>query len=133
MASRPVSRGNRPRLDELGGMPEQRSEGELFMSGVGSVSLQRAGRAQGTTLMAVLTMPVLALAGLVADLPQLFRVFASDPHHALLVPMVITVPSLCVALFSGLFGAIADFWGRRRLLIIALLAFAVLGLMPLAF
>jgi MFS family permease len=103
------------------------------MSGVGGVSLQRAGPAQGITLMAVLTMPVLALAGLVADLPQLFRVFASDPHHALLVPMIITVPSLCVALFSGVAGAIADFWGRRRLLVVALLAFGVLGLMPLAF
>ena len=100
------------------------------MSGVAS---RHAGRAQGITLMAVLTMPVLALAGLVADLPQLFRVFAPDPHHALLVPMIITVPSLCVALFSGVAGAIADHWGRRRLLIVALLAFAILGLMPMAF
>lgn len=102
------------------------------MSGVSVMSL-RPGRAQGITLMAVLTMPVLALAGLVADLPQLFRVFASDPHHALLVPMIITVPSLCVALFSGVAGAIADIWGRRKLLVFALFAFAVLGLMPMAF
>ena len=83
--------------------------------------------------MAVLTMPVLALAGLVADLPQLFRVFASHPDHALLVPMIITVPSLCVALFSGVCGTIADLWGRRKLLIAALIAFAVLGLLPMAF
>lgn len=103
------------------------------MGAVGSVSLPSAGVPQGITLMAVLTMPVLALSGLVADLPQLFRVFASDPHRALFVPMIITVPSLCVALFSGVAGAIADFWGRRNLLIVALFAFATVGLMPLAF
>jgi MFS family permease len=95
--------------------------------------MKRAGRAQGITLMAVVTMPVLALSGLVADLPQLFSVFASHPNHALLVPMIITVPSLCVALFSGVAGTIADLWGRRKLLVVALIAFAVLGLMPMAF
>jgi MFS family permease len=93
----------------------------------------RAGRAQGITLMAVLTMPVLALAGLVADLPQLFSVFASNPDHAWLVPMIITVPSVCVALFSGVAGTLADLWGRRNLLIAALIAFGSLGLMPLMF
>src|SRR5690242_17026017 len=95
--------------------------------------MKRAGRAQGITLMAVVTMPVLALSGLVADLPQLFSVFASNPHHALLVPMIITVPSLCVALFSGVAGTIADLWGRRKLLVVALVAFSILGLMPMAF
>jgi MFS family permease len=88
---------------------------------------------RGITLIFVGLMPVLALAGLVPDLPQLFQQFASEPNRELLVPMIITVPSLCVALFSGFAGAIADRWGRRRLLLISLLAFSVLGTIPLLF
>ena len=94
---------------------------------------RRAGRAQGIALIAVTAMPTLALAGLVAGLPQLFQQFAHVPNHEFLVPMIITVPALCVALFSGFAGLIADKWGRRRLLMLSLLAFSVLGLMPLLF
>ena len=95
--------------------------------------VRTAGRAQGLTLIAVSAMPTLVVAALVSDLPQLFERFAGVPNHEFLVPMIITVPSLCVALFSGIAGVIADRWGRRRLLIVALAAFAMLGLMPLFF
>jgi MFS family permease len=88
---------------------------------------------RGVTLILVGLMPVLALSGLVPDLPQLFQQFADEPHRELLVPMIITVPSLCVALFSGFAGAIADRWGRRRLLLGSLLAFGALGTIPMLF
>jgi hypothetical protein len=65
------------------------------------MSSAAANPARGITLILVGMMPVLALAGLVPDLPQLFKQFAAEPHRELLVPMIITVPSLCVALFSG--------------------------------
>ncbi|RZT10261.1 Predicted arabinose efflux permease, MFS family [Duganella sp. CF402] len=94
---------------------------------------RRAGAAQGIALMAILAMPTLALAALVPSLPQLFQQFSSVPNFQLLVPMIITVPSLCVALFSGVMGAIADRWGRRKLLLAALFAFALLGHAPLMF
>ena len=81
-------------------------------------ALRAAGLAQALTLILVGLMPALALAGLVPDLPQLFQHFAAEPNRELLVPMIITVPSLCVALFSGFAGAIADRWGRRRLLLV---------------
>jgi MFS family permease len=103
------------------------------MSAAVSGAPQHAGTWQGVTLIAVAAMPVLALSGLVADLPLLFRQFAGEAHHELLVPMIITVPSLCVAVFSGGAGYIADRWGRRPLLLISLLAFSILGLMPLLF
>jgi MFS family permease len=88
---------------------------------------------RGITLILAGLMPVLALSGLVPALPQLFQQFAAEPHRELLVPMIITVPSLCVALFSGFAGAIADRWGRRRLLLAALLAFGALGTLPMLF
>lgn len=107
-------------------------------AGVGSAAAgggtgRTAGAAQGIALMAILAMPTLALAALVPSLPQLFQQFSSVPNFQLLVPMIITVPSLCVALFSGVMGAIADRWGRRKLLLVALFAFALLGLAPLMF
>jgi MFS family permease len=83
--------------------------------------------------MALVNMPALALAALVPGLPQLFRQFSSVPHFELLVPMIITVPSLCVALTSGLTGMLADRFGRRKLLLVSLLAFSLLGLAPLMF
>ena len=99
----------------------------------GAPRARPGGAAQGIALMAVMSMPTLALAALVPGLPQLFRQFSSVPHFELLVPMIITVPSLCVALFSGFAGAIADRWGRRKLLLVALMAFSLLGLAPMLF
>jgi MFS family permease len=94
---------------------------------------RQGGTAQGIALMAIMSMPTLALAALVPGLPQLFQQFSSVPNFQLLVPMIITVPSLCVALFSGVTGAIADRWGRRPLLLVSLLAFSLLGLAPMLF
>jgi len=92
-----------------------------------------AGTRQGITLILLSALPILAIAGLVADLPVLLEVFRAAPQHELLVPMVLTLPSLCVALFSSAAGAIADRWGRRPLLLVALAGFSLLGLAPLLF
>ncbi|MEY4761167.1 MAG: hypothetical protein RLZZ200_1023 [Pseudomonadota bacterium] len=94
---------------------------------------QAAGARQGATLILLSMLPILAIAGLVAVLPVLLDVFRDTPHAELLVPMVLTLPSLCVALFSSLAGAIADRWGRRPLLLLALAGFSLLGLAPLLF
>jgi MFS family permease len=91
------------------------------------------GTRQGITLILLSMLPILAIAGLVADLPVLLEVFRDAPRHELLVPMVLTLPSLCVALFSSVAGVIADRWGRRPLLLLALAGFSVLGLAPLLF
>ncbi|MCC7462762.1 MAG: MFS transporter [Gammaproteobacteria bacterium] len=92
-----------------------------------------AGAAQGYTLVAIATLPTLAIAALVSILPVLFQRFEHQPGREWLVPMILTMPSLCVALFSSPIGAIADFWGRRRLLLLALAAFALFGLAPFLF
>ena len=100
-------------------------------AGVEGVAPGRAaGAAQGYTLVAIATLPTLAIAALVSILPALFQRFEHEPQREWLVPMILTMPSLCVALFSSPIGAIADFWGRRRLLMVALAAFALFGLAP---
>ena len=95
--------------------------------------MQGAGRSQALTLIALGTLPTMAIAALVPVLPLLFQHFATVPHRELLVPMVLTVPSLCVALFSAPIGAAADRWGRRPVLILALAAFTISGALPMLF
>ena len=101
------------------------------MGGGVTTGQRTPGAIQGAALIAVAVMPTLAIVSLVPNLPQLFEHFRNVRYHEILVPMIITVPSLCIALFSPLAGAAADFWGRRPLLIVSLLAFTVLGLIPL--
>ncbi|MFM2289954.1 MAG: hypothetical protein RL684_3097 [Pseudomonadota bacterium] len=95
--------------------------------------MRTPGTAQGLTLVALGTLPTLAIAALVPVLPALFARFGGLPNGEWWVPMILTVPSLCVALFSGPIGLAADRWGRRRLLLLALAAFGVSGLAPFLF
>jgi len=95
------------------------------------ISDRIANARQGLTLVIMATLPTLAIASLVPVLPALLQRFGTLPHGEFLIPMVLTVPSLCVALFSSFIGAAADRWGRRRILMPALAAFAVFGLAPL--
>jgi MFS family permease len=94
-------------------------------------ALDAVHRRAGITLVFLQTLPTLAIAALVPVLPDLFRTFAEVPHSALLVPMVLTLPALCVAIFSSLLGYLTDRYGRRRVLMPSLLAFAIFGLGPL--
>jgi len=95
------------------------------------IPIYKPGAAQGFTLAAMATLPTLAIAGLVPVLPALFEQFHDVPHAQWLIPMVLTMPSLCVASLSSVIGAAADRWGRRRVLLPALCVFAIFGLAPL--
>lgn len=85
----------------------------------------------GIMVMICSVMPVMAIIALVPVLPMLLKEFAATPNHALLVPVALTVPALCVALFSPLAGLLADRIGRKALLIGALLAYAAFGIVPM--
>jgi MFS family permease len=92
-----------------------------------------AGLPQAMAVTFANTLPTMAIASLVPVLPTLFAHFANVPHKELLVPMVLTIPSLCVAIFSSPIGAAADAWGRRNILLAALVMFGIAGLAPLLF
>jgi MFS family permease len=92
-----------------------------------------AGWRQAVTLIALGTLPTMAIAALVAVLPAFFEHFSAIPGKELLVPMILTVPSLCVAFFSSPIGALADAWGRRPVLLLALVGFALFGTLPMLF
>lgn len=92
---------------------------------------QHATTRHGVILMLTAVMPTMAIIALVPVLPLLLREFAGVPGAAVLVPMALTVPALCVALFSPVAGWLSDKVGRKRLLITALVGYAGFGLLPL--
>ena len=91
---------------------------------------QRAGFATGISLLLPITLSAMAIVLLAPNLPALLQEFASVEHHEYWVPMVLTVPALCVALFSPMAGLLGDRFGRRRLLLAAFLVYAVVGIAP---
>ena len=85
---------------------------------------------QGSLLLAGSCLPVLGAVLLSPLLPSMTKDFASTPGSAALVPLVLTVPALFIAILSPFAGAIIDKLGRKRVLIVALLLYALLGTAP---
>jgi MFS family permease len=75
-------------------------------------------------------MPPMAIISLIPVLPLLMREFGGVEGSQYLVPMALTIPALCVALFSPIAGWISDRVGRKNLLIVTLLIYAGVGVMP---
>lgn len=91
---------------------------------------REAGNAHGLVLMAAAVMPIMAISSLIPVLPLLLREFAGVPGSAALVPVALTVPALCVALFSPIAGWLSDRIGRKRLLVSSLVIYAACGFAP---
>ncbi|MBS0422676.1 MAG: MFS transporter [Proteobacteria bacterium] len=90
-----------------------------------------AGTLQAMLLIVANVLPTMGIVSLIPVLPQLFGHFHAAPHAQFLVPAIITAPSICIALLSPVAGTIADRIGRRRMLLAALLVYAVFGCAPL--
>lgn len=87
--------------------------------------------AKGVTLVFAQILPVMAIVALFPAIPKLFAHFGGLPHAGLLVPMIVTIPSLCAALFAPAAGWIADRFGRRPAFIGGIALYIVAGLTPL--
>lgn len=92
---------------------------------------RQAGFAQGLVLILASTLSVMGILVISPILPQLMARYADVPGIAFLGPIVLTVPAVCIALFSPVAGWLADRVGRRKLLIWAMLLYAPLGAAPL--
>ncbi len=88
------------------------------------------GGAQALALILALTLPITPLLSLAPNLPQLFTHFGSAPHAGILVPLIVTMPSICIALLSPISGLIADKLGRRRMLLLASATFSIFAVLP---
>lgn len=76
-------------------------------------------------------LTVLVTAVLGPSLPAMQAHFAGVPGADFLVPLTMTAPMLMMAALSVFAGELADRFGRKRLLVGAALAYAVLGTAPL--
>ncbi|GAA3809293.1 MFS transporter [Streptomyces coacervatus] len=84
-----------------------------------------------TLLMAGSCLPILGAVLIAPVLPKMQDYFASVPGAKALVPLALTVPALALALLAPFAGVIVDRLGRKRLLIVATLLYAVFGTAPL--
>jgi MFS family permease len=89
------------------------------------------GALQGVILLLPITLAVMGIAVLVPVLPQLMAHFSDVPNHQYLIQGgVLTMPALCITLFSTPAGWLADRIGRRKLLIAAMALYGVFGIAP---
>lgn len=91
----------------------------------------KAGFAQGLALLLPATSAVMGILLLVPVAPQMMQAFADVPGVAFLVPVLLTLPGLCIALFSPVAGLLGDRLGRKRLLIGSMLVYGLAGMAPM--
>ncbi|MFT4077592.1 MAG: MFS transporter [Asticcacaulis sp.] len=94
-------------------------------------NVRKAGPLQGFTLLSCMTLAVMGALLVAPVIPQMMEHFKDVPNVEYWVPMVVTVPSLCVALLSPVAGWLGDKFGRRRLLIPSMAIYSAFGLAPL--
>ena len=90
-----------------------------------------AGRVQAVVLLLSSCLAVLGAVLLAPVLPRIQDAFAGTPGVETLTPVVLTAPALVIGLTAMVAGRIVDRVGRKRLLVGALVAYAVVGTAPL--
>jgi MFS family permease len=80
------------------------------------------------TLLAASSLSIFAGATLAPALPAMSENFRDVPNVDLMVRLVLTLPALFIGLLSPFVGLIVDKMGRKRVLIVSILAGAVAGI-----
>lgn len=80
------------------------------------------------TLLCLAALTVMSGATIAPSLPALQDHFAGHPDSALLSRLVLTLPALFIALCAPVAGAIADRFGRLRILLASILLYGLAGL-----
>lgn len=83
--------------------------------------------ARKLVLLLVATLTIMAGIIIAPSLPAIETRFADNEHIALLSRMVLTLPSLFVALSAPLAGMLADRFGRKGLLVMAIALYGLAG------
>jgi MFS family permease len=100
------------------------------MSGFAAGRPRQAGLVQALALLLPITMAVMGSVVLQPVQPQMLAHFSNVAHHDYLVPFLLTVPSIVATLCSFVSGYLADIFGRRRLLLIAMTIYIAVGVGP---
>lgn len=89
------------------------------------------GRAPAVLLMAGSCLPILGAVLIAPVLPRMQDHFAHVPGNTVLVPLVLSVPALSLAVLAPFAGVLVDRLGRKRLLVVATVLYALFGTAPL--
>jgi len=92
---------------------------------------RQAGTLQGILLLLPITMAVMGLIVLVPILPAMMAHYRNVPGVDYLIPLMLTLPALCVAVLSPVAGVVVDFFGRRKTCIGALVVYSIVGILPI--
>ncbi|WP_317928495.1 MFS transporter [Halioxenophilus sp. WMMB6] len=105
---------------------------EIYGSSNRSPSRARApGNLQGVVLILPITLTVMGAVLLAPIVPQLMQAFGDMPNANYLVPVLLSLPALCIALGAPFAGWLADRVGRRKLLIGSMLVYGFCGILPI--
>lgn len=102
----------------------------MTATSVSPIMAPKAGPAQAWVLIFAMFLPIMAIVALAPALPTLLDHFKDVPNATALVPMLLTVPALCIALFGALAGYLTDRFGRRKLFLGAMLLYLLGGATP---
>src|ERR1700677_2929789 len=92
---------------------------------------RKPGFLQGIMLLLPITMAVMGISVLTPIVHLLLDQFKDVPNHDyLVIGGVLTMPAIWVLLFSPVAGWMADRFGRRSLLLISMVVYAVVGTAP---
>ena len=86
---------------------------------------------EGWILVSGSWLAVMAPALIAPVLPRMTAVYQGTPHEPVLIALAATLPALFVALLAIPSGVLADRVGSRKLLLLGLLFYAVVGTAPL--
>ena len=93
---------------------------------------RRPGFIQGMALLLPITMSVMGIVLLVPVLPEILHEYGRSQGAQYLVQLgILTMPAGCVLLFSAPAGSLADRFGRRSMLMGAMVIYAFMGIAPI--
>lgn len=82
---------------------------------------------QALTILLGSSLTVMAGAAVSPALPTIAAAFSDVPNSEFLVKLILTLPALFIALCSPLMGLACDAWGRRPVLMVGIVGYAVAG------
>ncbi len=86
---------------------------------------------QGITIVIAAFLPIIAIVAMGPAVPTMIDHFANDPDARAKVPAMIGAPGLTMAFLAPFAGILVDRLGRRPILLVATLFYAVFGSAPL--
>lgn len=86
---------------------------------------------QGITVVIAAFLPIIAIVAMGPAVPSMIEHFANDPEARAKVPAMIGAPGLAMAILAPFAGMLVDRFGRRPILLVSTLFYAVFGAAPL--